>query len=76
MEEKVLKILSEIRPDIDFAAEKKLIDDGIIESFDVIQIVTAIMDDFDIYIDADDIEPDNLNSYEAICEMVKRKMAE
>ncbi len=76
MEEKVLKILQEIRPDIDFSAEKRLIDDGLIESFDVIQIVTTIMDDFDIYIDADDIEPENLNSYESICEMVKRKMSE
>ena len=48
----------------------------VLESFDVIQIVTTLMDEFDIYIDADDIEPENLNNLDAICELVERKKAE
>ena len=67
MEEKILDILREIRPDVDFENETALIDDGILESFDVIQIVTALMDKFEIYIDADDIEPENVNNFQAIC---------
>ena len=51
-------------------------DDSLLESFDVIQIVTSLMDEFDISIDADDIEPENLNSLDAICAMVERKLAE
>lgn len=76
MEEKVLKVLKEIRADVNFEAENALIDDGVLESFDVIQIVTALMEEFDIDIDADDIEPENLNSLNAIVELVKRKASE
>lgn len=75
MEEKIMEILTSVRPDVDFENEKALIDDELIESFDVIQIVTNLMDEFDIFIDADDIEPENLNSFEEICEFVKSKMA-
>ena len=75
MEERIMEILTSVRPDVDFENEKALIDDELIESFDVIQIVTNLMDEFDIFIDADDIEPENLNSFEEICEFVKSKMA-
>ncbi|MBE5850379.1 MAG: acyl carrier protein [Lachnospiraceae bacterium] len=73
MNDKILTILSEIKPDIDYTRETRLIDDGILESFDVIQLVTNLMEAFDIYIDADDIEPENLNSLDSICELVRRK---
>lgn len=76
MKERILKLLEEIQPDIDFENETALIDDSLLESFDVIQIVTSLMDEFDISIDADDIEPENLNSLDAICAMVERKLAE
>ncbi len=74
MQEKIMEILKSVRPDIDFANEKALIDDGLLESFDVIQIVTTFMDEFDVYIDADDIEPENLNSFEEICAFVEKKL--
>ena len=76
MKERILKLLEGIQPDIDFENETALIDDSLLESFDVIQIVTSLMDEFDISIDADDIEPENLNSLGAICAMVERKLAE
>ena len=76
MEQKIMEILTEVRPDVDFENEKSLIDNGIIESFDVIQIVTSLMDEYDITIDADDIEPENFNSFEAICQLVQGKLAE
>lgn len=76
MKERILKLLEGIQQDIDFENETALIDDSLLESFDVIQIVTSLMDEFDISIDADDIEPENLNSLDAICAMVERKLAE
>ena len=76
MKERILKLLEGIKPDFDFENETALIDDSLLESFDVIQIVTSLMDEFDISIDADDIEPENLNSLDAICAMVERKLAE
>ena len=73
MREAVLKILSEIRPDVEFENEQKLIDDEILDSFDVIQIVTEFMDQFEVYIDADDIEPENLNSVDNMIALIESK---
>ena len=64
MKERILKLLEGIQPDIDFENETALIDDSLLESFDVIQIVTSLMDEFDI------------SSLDAICAMVERKLAE
>ena len=75
MREHILEVLTSVRPDVDFARETGLIDDSILESFDVIQIVTSLMDEFDIDIDADDIEPENLNDLDAICALVENKLA-
>lgn len=74
MEERILEVVKSIRPDVDFENETALIDDVILDSFDVIQIVTELMEEFNIFIDADDIEPENLNSLENIREMVERKL--
>lgn len=74
MREEVLEILTEICPDVDFETEKELIDAGVLDSFSVIQIVTELMEHFNIFIDADDIEPENLNSLDNICEMIEKKM--
>ena len=75
MKERILKLLEGIQPDIDFENETALIDDSLLESFDVIQIVTSLMDEFDVDIDADDIEPENLNDLDAICALVESKLA-
>ncbi len=75
MREEILKILTEICPDVNFEEETALIDESVLDSFAVIQIVTEIMEHFNIYIDADDIEPENLNSLDAICQMVQNKLA-
>lgn len=74
MRDKILKIMKDVRPNIDFENEKALIDDELLESFDIISIVTELMEEFDIYIDADDIEPENLNSLDAVCELVESKL--
>ena len=75
MKERILKLLEGIQPDIDFENETALNDDSLLESFDVIQIVTSLMDEFDGDIDADDIEPENLNDLDAICALVESKLA-
>lgn len=74
MKESVLEVLVDVCPDVDFENETAMIDDGILQSFDIISILTSLMDRFDIFIDADDIEPENLNSLDAICNLVESKM--
>ena len=68
--EELLKLLSEVRPDVDFQKEKKLIDDEILDSFDIIAIVNEIDEAFGIEIDMDDLEPENFNTVEAIYELI------
>ena len=74
--DKILAILQEIRPDVDFENEKKLIDDEILDSFDIISIVAEFNDAFDIEIDVDDLEPDNFNTVEAMQELIEHLQAE
>ena len=53
-----------------FVKEKKLIDDGILDSFDIISIVNELNEHYDIEIDVDDLEPENFNSVEAMLELI------
>ena len=70
--EKILGILQEIRSDVDFANEKQLIDGGILDSFDIIEIVSTFNDAFDIEIDVDELMPENFNSVEAMKQLIER----
>ncbi len=70
--EELMEILEEIKPDVDFAVCDTLIDDGILDSFDILNIVSELNDAFDIEITPVDIVPENFNSAKALWEMVKR----
>lgn len=71
MREKILQILQDVRSDVDFENETKLIDDGILDSFDIISIVSGLNDEFEIEITADELEAENFNKLEAIVALVK-----
>ena len=70
--DKIMEILKGIRPDVDFANEKKLIDDGVLDSFDIISIVSEFCDAFDVEINVEDLEPENFNTVEAMKELIDR----
>lgn len=70
--DELIRILEEIRPDIDFESETELIDGGVLDSFDIISIVSEVNDAFDIEIDVTDILPENFNSAEAILELIEK----
>jgi len=70
--EKLLEILNGIRDDIDYSKEKKMIDDGVLDSFDVVAIVSEITMEYDINITVDDMTAENFNSVEAMLEMIER----
>ncbi|WP_434311423.1 phosphopantetheine-binding protein [Hominifimenecus sp. rT4P-3] len=70
--EKLMEILEEIRPEADFENCKTLIDDGVLDSFDVMSIISELGDEFEIEIKPADVIPANFNSAEAMWEMVKR----
>lgn len=70
--EELLNILKEAKPDVDFTAEKALIDNGVIDSFDVVQLVMQLNEAFDIEIGAEEITPENFNSAESMWNMIQR----
>ncbi|MCR5409912.1 MAG: acyl carrier protein [Lachnospiraceae bacterium] len=70
--EELIKILEDVRDDIDYSTEKSLYDDKIFTSFDVIQLISTLDDEYDISIPASEIVPANFNSAEAIYALVQR----
>lgn len=70
--EELKEILEGIRPDIDFDKEKKLIDDGILDSIDIIGMITEINDTFDVDINVQYLLPENFNSIEAIYALIQK----
>ena len=72
----LLEILNELHPDIDFEAETALIDDKLLDSFDVVTLVTEIGSAFDVELTAADMTSENFNSLDAMIEMVEEKLQE
>ena len=70
--EELLKILEDVRDDIDFANTKDLIDSKILTSFDIIQLISTLDDEYDISIPAAEIVPANFNSAESIYALIQR----
>lgn len=68
--EKLLEILKSVRSDVDFENETKLIDDDILDSFDIVSIVAELCEEYDITITADMLEPENFNSAEAMLKLI------
>jgi D-alanine--poly(phosphoribitol) ligase subunit 2 len=70
--EELIRIMSEIRPDLDFTVENKLIDDDVLDSFDIIAIVSEVNDFFDIELNVNDLLPENFNSAAALYELITK----
>lgn len=70
--EKLMEILSSLRPDVDFENETALIDDGILDSFDIVSLVGELSEEFDVEIKPSDLIPTNFNSAEAINSLIER----
>ena len=75
MRKQIMEILTEICPGVDFENEKALIDDGLIDSLDIVAVVTELMETFDVELGVDDLTPENFNSVEAIEELIESKQS-
>ena len=70
--EKLLAILNELHDDVDFTKETALIDDGILDSLDIVSIVTEIDSEFDVRIPPEEIIPENFNSAQALFDLITK----
>ena len=72
MEEKILSILKELRPKFDFEESKNFIEDGYLDSFDIITLVSELETTFDIVISGLDVLPENFETVKDICNIVNK----
>lgn len=72
MKEKLMEILKELKPEVNFQQETALIDEAILDSFDLVSLVGEINDVFEIEISFDDIEPENFNSVAGMLELIEK----
>lgn len=70
--EELLNILSELHPDVDFETQENLIDDMILDSFDIVTLISEISENFDVTISAEHIIPENFNSAKALYALIQK----
>ncbi len=69
--EELLEILNGLHPEVDFETEEHLIDNVILDSFDIVTLISEIQDVFDVTIDAKRIIPENFNSAKALYALIQ-----
>lgn len=74
--EKLMEILRELRPEVEFETQKGLIDNGILDSFDMVSLIGELNEAFDVEISFEDMEPENFNSAEQMYAMITRLQSE
>ena len=68
----LIEILENLHPEVDFETCDTLIDDKILDSFDIISVISEINEEFDVVIPAEEIVPENFNSAQALYELISR----
>lgn len=69
--EQLMQILNELHPDVDFTTQEHLIDDMILDSFDIVTLISEISEEYGITITADKIVPANFNSAKALYALIQ-----
>lgn len=68
----LIEILSSLHDDVDFAAEEGLVENGILNSLDIVSLITEISDRFDVQIPAEEIVPENFDSAKALWALIEK----
>lgn len=72
MKEKIVEILTELRPEFDFTEEVNFIEEGMLDSFDIVSLVDELETNFNFKIDGVDIIPENFSSIDSIEALLKK----
>lgn len=70
--EELITLLKSYKPEVDFENNENLIDEELLDSFDIISIVSAIDKEFDVQITASDVIPENFNSAKALYMLIQK----
>lgn len=74
--EKLLELLKKIKPEVEFEGNEHLIDNEELDSLSIVEVVSAIDDEFDVEIGVKDIIPENFNSVEAMWNLIQKLLDE
>ena len=74
--QKIIKVLQSLRPGVDWEAATAIVDDGLIDSFDMISLVAELDSEFGVRIGLEHLEPENFNSLGAIAALLRDLGAE
>ena len=70
--DEIMEILTGLHPDVDFETEEHLIDEGVLDSFDIVTLIAEIRERFDVTIPAEQIVPENFNSAKALHALIEK----
>lgn len=70
----LIKILTDLHPDVDYSGQTSLVDDKILDSFDIVTIIAEVDNEYDVTIPAEEITPENFNSAESLYKLIQRLM--
>ena len=70
--EKLIEILEELNPDVDYNTTENLIDGRYLDSLTILSLVAEIEDEFDVEIPTVEIIPGNFNSAKNIWKLIKK----
>ncbi|MCR5620450.1 MAG: acyl carrier protein [Treponema sp.] len=76
MTDKILAILKDIRPEFDFNGVDDFFEEGMLDSFDLVTLVSELDKAFNIHIDGMDIVPENFMNVDAIAKLLKKNGAD
>lgn len=74
--EKLLEILENIKPGVDYENTNTLIDDHYLDSLSILSLIAEIEDEFDVVVPTIEIIPENFNSVEAMMKLITKLQEE
>lgn len=69
---KIYEMLEEIKPEHNFKESENFVEDGMVDSFDIISLVSMLEEEYGIVVDGLDVLPENFATVDAIAELVKK----
>ena len=72
MKDEIMEMLTELRPEFDFESSEDFIEDGLLDSFDIVSLISMIEEKYDIVVDGLDVVPENFGSVAAIIDLIEK----
>ena len=77
MKERIIEMLTDLRPEFDFTQSGvDFIEEGMLDSFDLVALVSDLENEYGIKIDGVDVVPENFGTIDAIESLLRKNGAQ